>query len=151
MPRKCTYDFKLVPIYQKARWYRPVVAWIGISLDEAWRMKAPFRKWVTNRYPLVDLNMRRSDCLRWMLSHGYPEPPRSACIFCPYHSNQEWRELPADEFIQAVEFERELQAVAPGEYLHRSRIPLDQVDFSTDEDRGQLNMFNNECEGMCGV
>ena len=37
------------------------------------------------------------------------------------------------------------------EFLHSSRIPFDQVDFSTDEDRGQLNMFNNECEGLCGV
>jgi hypothetical protein len=25
------------------------------------------------------------------------------------------------------------------------------INFSTEEERGQLNMFNNECEGMCGV
>ena len=36
-------------------------------------------------------------------------------------------------------------------FIHRDRVPLDQVDLSTAEDRGQLNMFNNECEGMCGV
>jgi len=151
IPRKCTHDFKLVPIYQKARSYRPVTAWIGISLDEAWRMKDPFRKWTTNRYPLIEKNMRVGDCIRWMDRHGYPEPPRSACTFCPYHNDKEWRELPAAEFSEAVEFEKALQAVVPGEYLHPSRVPLNQVDFSTDEDRGQLNMFNNECEGMCGV
>jgi len=151
MPRKCTHDFKLVPIYQKARPYRPVTAWIGISLDEAWRMKEPFRKWVTNRYPLLEIPMRRSDCVRWMLKHGYPEPPRSACYFCPYHNNAEWRGLSKEDFDKAVLFERALQKIAPGEFLHPSRIPLDQVDFSTDEERGQLNMFNNECSGHCGV
>ena len=36
-------------------------------------------------------------------------------------------------------------------YLHQSLIPLDQVDFSNEQDRGQLDMFGEECEGMCGV
>lgn len=36
-------------------------------------------------------------------------------------------------------------------FLHPSLIPLSEVDFSTEEERCQLNMFNNECEGMCGV
>ncbi len=146
MPRKCTHDFKLVPLYRFARQWRPLTMWIGISFDESWRMKSSFRKWAINRYPLVDMSIRRSDCLRWMAAHDYPQPPRSACVFCPYHSDQEWRDLA--EFDEAVAFEK---ALPEGEFLHRSRKPLDQVDFSTDEDRGQLNMFNNECEGMCGV
>ena len=149
MPRKCTHDFKLVPLYQKAReWKQRVNFWIGISLDESWRMKPALRGWAENLFPLVEKKLRRSDCLRWMVAHDYPEPPRSACYFCPYHSDSEWRGLTEDEFLMAVEFEKTLPE---GEFLHRSRIPLDQVDFSTDEDRGQLNLFNNECEGMCGV
>jgi hypothetical protein len=149
MPRKCTHDFKLVPLYQKMReWKEPVTCWVGISLDEAWRMKPALRKFVTNRFPLIEKNVRRSDCIRWILAHDYPEPPRSACYFCPYHNDAEWRNLAAEEFAVAVEFEKTLPE---GEYLHHSRIPLDKVDFSTDEDRGQLNLFNNECEGMCGV
>lgn len=149
MPRKCTMDFKLVPLYQQMRRMTDkATCWIGISLDEAWRMKPALRKFVTNRWPLIELKMRRGDCLKWMEQNRYPEPPRSACIFCPYHSHAEWRGLEASEFLEAVEFER---ALPEGEFLHRSRIPLDQVDFSTDEDRGQLDMFNNECEGMCGV
>jgi hypothetical protein len=35
--------------------------------------------------------------------------------------------------------------------MHAQRVPLEQVDLSTAEDRGQLSLFNNECEGMCGV
>jgi len=40
-------------------------------------------------------------------------------------------------------------------YLHPSLVPLEQVDLSTDVDKGQgllaLNDMNQECEGMCGV
>jgi hypothetical protein len=160
MPRKCTMDFKLAVIYRKMRGLAKIprgckdvriTCWVGISLDEAWRMKPALEPWVQNIWPLVDRRIRRDHCLRWMGRHGYPMPPRSACVFCPYHKDAEWRMMPADEFQQAIEFERALQDCVPGEFLHPSRVPLDQVDFSTDEDRGQLNMFNNECEGMCGV
>ena len=37
------------------------------------------------------------------------------------------------------------------QFMHRSLKPLDEVDLRNLEDMGQLNMFNNECEGMCGV
>ena len=36
-------------------------------------------------------------------------------------------------------------------YLHRSAVPLDQADLSTPADRGQLDLWANECEGLCGV
>jgi hypothetical protein len=97
-----------------------------------------------------------------MEKHGYPRPPRSACVFCPYHSDREWRRLrdeEPEEFQKAVNFERRYQAAKAltvsrkgfVPYLHASRVPLDQVDFSTDEDQGQQLLFGNECEGMCGV
>ena len=160
MPRKCTTDFKLVPIYQTMRRIAKIPrgckeirirCWVGISLDEASRMKVALEPWVENVFPLVQRRMRRDHCSQWTVSHGYPLPPRSACKFCPYHNDEEWRNMDPSEFADAVKFEAELRALAPGEFLHSSRIPLDQVDFSTDEARGQLNLFNNECEGMCGV
>ncbi|MCC2107372.1 MAG: hypothetical protein KDJ40_07275 [Hyphomicrobiales bacterium] len=36
-------------------------------------------------------------------------------------------------------------------YLHRSAVALDLADLSADADRGQLDLWPNECEGMCGV
>ena len=108
--------------------------------------------------------MTRHDCLRWMQKAGFPTPPRSACVYCPYHSNHEWRRLKAEEpdgFQAAVQFERDLQRTKGNSdnfhstpFLHKSCVPLDQVDFSTDEDRGQRLLWDNfteECEGMCGV
>lgn len=168
-PRQCTHDFKLTPLMRKARslmkehGVRNIVQWIGISLDEAHRMKPARVKYATNRWPLIDAGMNRSDCLKWMERHGYPKPPRSSCVFCPYHSDAEWRRLRDDEpeeFAKAVQFERDYQAAKKIQtvikkglipYLHKSRVPLDQVDFSTDVERGQGLLWGNECEGMCGV
>lgn len=169
MQRQCTYDYKVVPLEQSARRIANikrgqktvgVIQWIGISVDEASRMKDSRVSWAKHRWPLIEMGMKRHDCLRWMEANGFPKPPRSACIYCPYHSDAEWRRLRNDspeEFLVAVQFERDLQAVkAKTErmngipFLHDSLIPLDKVDFSTEEDRGQLN-FSNECEGMCGV
>jgi hypothetical protein len=170
--RGCTRDFKIRPILKKARELAQVkrgekivrvVQWIGISLDEVTRMKNSRDAWAENRWPLVDMRLTRHDCLRWMMANGYPMPPRSACVYCPFHSNAEWRRLRDEEpsdFAKALAFERDLQRVKSESknfktkpFLHRSCVPLDRVDFSTDEERGQsvFNGWSEECEGMCGV
>ncbi len=165
--RQCTRDYKLVPIERKVRELTgltkkrapktPIVtSWIGISLDEAIRMKPSRDLWRVHRWPLVEMRMSRGDCLEWLKRHDYPQPPRSACVFCPYHSNHEWRQLSEADFADAVVIDHGLRTghntgMNGKMYLHRDCKPLDQVDLSTAEDRGQLNLFNNECEGMCGV
>lgn len=167
-PRQCTAHFKITPIMREARRLmkqagaKKIVQWIGISLDEVHRMKPSRVKYASNIWPLVDRAMKRHDCLLWMQKHGFPKPPRSACSFCPYHSDTEWRRLRDEEpeaFAAAVQFEREYQAAKAKTvrrtgfvpFLHASRVNLDQVDFRTDEDHGQQVLFGNECEGMCGV
>ncbi len=165
--RQCTRTFKIDVIRRKMRELRQkreVVQWIGISFDECHRMKLSRDKWCTNSWPLVDRGMTRNDCLDWMSDLGYPRPPRSACIKCPYHSDFEWARMKRDtpeDFAGAVVFEQKMQerftqATAwmrgdkgPIPYLHASRKPLDTVDFAPDD--GQKNLFSRECEGMCGV
>jgi hypothetical protein len=66
---------------------------MGISQDEISRMKTNPIKYINNVYPLVEKKMRRSDCITWMEDNFYPTPPRSACTFCPFHSNEEWKRL----------------------------------------------------------
>lgn len=107
--------------------------------------------------------MSRNDCLDWMKSNGYPKPPRSACVYCPYHSNHEWYRLKTEQpndFLEAVQFERSMQEVrqkdetAKGEmFLHKSCIPLDQIPFEEllKNKKKEINDFENECVGMCGV
>ena len=170
--RSCTSHFKLKPLFKKSRELAGikrgekgvrVIQWIGISLDEVTRMKHSREPWAVSRWPLIEKEMRRNDCENWMASNGYPKPPRSACVYCPYHGNSEWRRLRDEEpheFKRAIQFERAIQEnksttenFASTPFLHRSCVPLDQVDLRTDTDLGQtlLAGFNNECEGMCGV
>jgi hypothetical protein len=167
--RSCTDKFKLTPLREKmrelvgltpgARCAEPLVeVWIGISTDEAARMKPSQNKWSIHRWPLIEARMSRQDCLRWMERNDYPRPPKSACWFCPYTSDTRWRELrdnQPEEWTKAINLDRQIRSGVKGstghQYMHRSFVPLEEADLSTAEDRGQLNMFNNECEGMCGV
>lgn len=69
---------------------------------------------------------------------------------CPNHNDHEWRiiknERP-DEFAKAVEIERQIQAVDPDAWLHKSCVPLDQVDFTQPAD-----LFSRPCDsGVCFV
>lgn len=169
--RACTLDFKIAVIMKKARELAgikrgqkeiTVTQWIGISWDELQRMKPSRHAWTQSRWPLVEMGIRRHQCVEWMRKNGFPDPPRSSCKYCPYHSDTEWRRLKNEEpedFAEAVQFERDIQRVklSTGEnfksrpFLHASRTPLDTVDFSTDIDRGQGEFWGNECEGICGV
>lgn len=173
--RSCTAHFKLRPLLKRLKQIcgvkkrNPtndndlipnVTSWIGISVDELQRMKPSRNWWVKNRWPLVEMRFTRQRCHEWMRDNGFPEPPRSACVFCPFHNNAEWRRLKNDEpeeFAKAVQFEKDLTAArskstnfSATPFLHRSCVPLDTIDFSSEEDNGQLNLWNDECEGMCG-
>ena len=122
--RKCTADFKIRPI---TKWVRAnagitrgqkhitVTQWIGISWDEIQRMKEMREPWQQARWPLIERRMSRRHCKEWMKENGYPEPPRSACLFCPFHDDHEWRRLrdtEPKEFEKAIEFEKRMQEVS---------------------------------------
>lgn len=167
--RQCTTDYKIVPIRRKVRELAgltrkrspsfPVVeCWIGISTDEIVRAKPSFEAWQVKRFPLIEKRLSRRDCLAWLRRHDYPDPPKSACIGCPFHSNAVWRSMREQDAVawqDAVEVDRALRTGLRGirgeVYLHRSCVPLEDVDLSTAADRGQLDLWPNECEGMCGV
>lgn len=169
LARKCTADFKVAPIERKLRELaRPRIGekrllvehWIGISLDEVHRMKPSKQPWIRHRWPLVEMGMTRAGCLAWMEKRGYPTPPRSACVQCPYHSPKEWQRLKteqAEDFWRAVEYERSTQEMAElceflegVPFLYRTCEPLDAVNFTGHADDA-LEGFGNECAGICGV
>lgn len=169
--RACTSEYKILEItkfvrkrcgIKRGQKNVTVTQWIGISLDEIQRMKMSTLSFSQNRYPLIENRIKRGDCLNWMKNNGYPEPPRSACVYCPFHSDEEWRRLrdrEPDEFARAIAFDKELRGktrtnsgLKMDVFLHRSCNPLDEIDFDSDEDKGQQVWdFQAECEGMCGV
>lgn len=169
--RGCTRDFKIKPLdkcakkhFEVPRGYKgePFVAqWYGISSDEAQRMKIAQDKWRTFEYPLVKMGWSRRRCLDYLSDLGI-SAPRSACVFCPFHSAEEWKKVlavPAEK-AKVIDFERQLHAawdehgsVAGLEtrpYIHSSRIPIEDVDH----DKGQRSLWDSwdeECAGICGV
>lgn len=168
--RQCTQDYKIAPIKRELRKLigaprtgkvrRGLVEeWIGISLDEVSRMKESKDAWIYHRWPLVDLRMTRDDCFEWMAKHGYPTPPRSACTYCPYHSNAEWRRVRKNrkEWREVIAIDqlirRGVRGINPGTrlFLHAERVPIEEVDLSLKDGEKETNQFENDCEGMCGV
>jgi len=155
--RQCTEKYKVRPIQRLvrqlgARAAQPAVVALGISLDEVRRMRDSRVRYVRHCYPLVDKRMTRGDCLVWLRQHGYPTPQRSACIGCPYRRNSEWRSLTPAELADAVDFDARIrdhnQKQTGQQFLHRSFVPLKEVDLRSEQDRGQTDMFDSD---GCGV
>jgi hypothetical protein len=179
-PRQCTSEYK-VQVVEKAirrdvlgllprkRIPRDVTVfqYIGISVDEVGRMlRAKKRalekpsRWSVLRYPLVEvLNWSRKECREYLLPRVPHRVPRSACTFCPFHSNEEWakiKERNGADWKRVIEIDSVLRrqgAVVNRNmnsqmFLHRSCMPIDQIDFGTDKNSDRE--MAGECLGMCG-
>ena len=100
--RQCTGDYKITPVVQKIRelyGLKPrqrmleTELWLGITIDEAQRMKDNQNKKITNRFPFIEMMMNRGDCMNFMRENGFPIPRKSACVFCPYSSDRTWTDI----------------------------------------------------------
>lgn len=168
--RQCTSEYKIKPIEKfirreilglKPRQHAPkepvMRQWRGISIDEWQRVRESDHKWMTVWHPLVDQRISRNGCHKWMEERGYPEPPRSSCLGCPFHHDREWRHIrdnSPEEWAEVVVFDKAIRkcgGMRGDVFLHSQRVPLDEVDLRTDADRGQLSLWQDECSGMCGV
>lgn len=174
-PRQCTAQFKIIPIRQKVRDLmglkkyehipkKSVIEnWIGITRDEIHRVKPSRIKWLPSRWPLIEKNMTRHDCNLWW-QENYPDRPpltKSACIGCPFKGDDQWRDMrdnDPDGWSDLIDFDNSLRSgkrdafgMKFSTYVHHSRQPMETADLSTPQDKGQLDLFGEECEGMCGV
>lgn len=186
--RQCTGTYKIdvieryvredvLGLKRGQRWpLTPTVRqWIGISEDERRRMKISTRPAVVYWHPLIefegllhrpagrmfDRGFTREDCLAWIKRNGFPVPPRSACIGCPFHKNEEWQALTREEWLDACEVDRliregdlnrqdgEGKGLVGLPYLHPALIPLAEVELGRTDDAYQG--FENECGGGCGL
>ena len=172
--RQCTSKYKVRPINKylrehlgfargrRAPKHIQVEKWFGISVDEVSRQKDSREEWATNRYPLVELGFSRAQLLDWF-TKNYPGRylPRSSCVGCPYRSDGEWKWLKTnapESFQEAVFVDRALREVPVvrnaitmkgNAYLHKTRIPLSEVDFEGAMDYDSF--MNEECDGLCGI
>lgn len=168
--RQCTMKYKIEPIqkkvrellgYKKGQRIKEIVhMWKGISTDEIQRVKPSQVKWIVHEHPFIDLVQRnRSECIAYVERQGLGTPPKSSCIGCPFHDNGKWLEMKRnkpEEWAEAVAFDKQIRNnphpnMKSLQYLHKQRVPLDEVVL----DENQMSIFdddfNNECEGMCGI
>ena len=70
MGRQCTFSYKVEELEKASRHLGGikrgqktvgVIQWIGISLDETYRMKPARKAWVSHRWPLIDMGMKIND------------------------------------------------------------------------------------------
>ena len=179
--RQCSSDYKIEVIHRTIR--REIIGlapgrspqgvivhqYFGISLDESGRarrisevLRVKYRKL---HFPLIEHFMTRANCLTYLADKVPHETPRSACVYCPFHSDHEWdRQKREDPVAWARSVEIDAALRIPGNvvnrqldqqlFLHRSCVPLDlvQLDTRADPRKAQLAInFSSECLGVCGV
>lgn len=162
-PGFCSDKWKVVPIrrYLNNRYgklnldRRGVDFWIGMSFDEARRVKYPSGKW-QKRYPLFESQILREQAIKIVEEYNLPTPPMSACWMCPNRHDDEWQAMkihnPKD-LKMAGEFEKKLQKEFPGLWLHSSGKPIETVDFvKSSKSSSQMDIFVKYCDtGLCFV
>lgn len=167
--RQCTSEYKIVPIHRKIRellGYNPrqrvkekVNMWQGITIDEITRIRESQTKWITNKYPLFEKGMDRQDAINYVRDKMGRIPPKSSCIVCPFHNNDIWLDIKRnhpDEWEKAIKFDEAIRNHPRFDselYLHKSCVPLSEVDLQEDQMTIDdfIDGFENECMGMCGL
>lgn len=106
--------------------------WTGISYNETKRMRTSPFKWITNRYPLIERQMNKDDCLYLTAQMGWPMAPRTSCWMCPGQSNAEWYQMkkfwPCDWQL-AVKLEANMRIIKPDTFLHSQCVLLNNADL----------------------
>ena len=163
--RQCTREYKISPVQgtvrklhklEKNKRMKPTEMWLGISTDEIERMKDSRMYNIKYFYPLIYHGLSRSDCINFFKENNFPVPVKSSCVFCPYHSNDFWKDIQkenGDAWKIAVAVDKKIRNQSQkGEedklYIHNSCKPLNEIDF----DDKQLPLFEGfDCEGHCGL
>src|SRR5579872_5369821 len=124
-----------------------VINWLGMSTDEVERLHPSDVQWCETVWPLCGMpvkhdygiRMNRADCRQLILNYGWSEPPKSSCWMCPHRRNPQWQRLKMfypEDFAKAVALDKETRAkdLQGGVWLHESRKPLDEVDFTKESE-----------------
>lgn len=131
-------------------------------LNQLWLPDRTIHDW-----PLLPRKEQRQDCQSW-LAKNYPGRtfPRSACLGCPFRSNEEWQDMRKnrpEEWEDACDFdEQQRNADAEGiaskrllvgeSYVHRQLVPLRMADLrGPGEKGGGCGALLDGMDGLCGV
>ncbi len=151
--RVCTERWKIRNIRRWLQAHRngdDVEIWIGYTLDEAERAKSSDVNYATNRFPFLEMEspMSRWEVQKWLKDNSLDIPPKSGCVFCPYHGAAVWQEVRkhSRDWNRALAVDSAIRLKRPGynSYLTTECRRLQECSFSN-----QLSLWNEECEGYC--
>ena len=165
IPRQCTRYWKIIPIRRLLRSMLPpgrprpgaIHSLQGISYDEWKRMRDSDVAYIKNVYPLVERQMTRMDCVTWLKNRNLPAPPKSACVFCPFHRKEQWRVLkrqatPDWDKALAVDQSIREQRDVLDVFIHPARLPLEQAVRIPEDQGGSQLELDLPCDaGVCFV
>ncbi|ASU34376.1 hypothetical protein [Mucilaginibacter xinganensis] len=168
--RQCTFDFKIASVEKTIRQRlgqrqlkrHSIRVWQGISTDELGRCKALYTgKFRINHYPLIDIyanitapgnrwvNYSRFNCIEAFKKAGLKTPPKSSCIFCPFHDILYWihlRDTQPAEFELCCQLDEAIRNYKDLEYgpfyLLKWCIPLRDADL----DKLAYKKFGNDAK-----
>lgn len=136
--------------------------YLGLSFDEGkrvlrYKISAMNRTpWSVPHFPLWETRTARPVCKRWLKPRVPHRVPRSACTFCPFRLNDEWRDVQSckQDMERACAVDVGIRDLWPDQgaaYVHRSCVPLAEADLADKGDGQQEFGFVRDCEGMCGT
>lgn len=125
-PTYCSNEWKqrVVRRYLRSVGVKQCDLYLGISINEADRMKDSGLQWLRHVYPLIDLELSVDDCIEVVRAVGWPQATPSACWMCPNQNQAEWLAMSDADFNAAQAFERKAQERDPFVYLTRTGVPL---------------------------
>lgn len=166
--RQCTQRWKIHPV---RRWIADelkrrelskepgiVEQWLGITLDEVTRIKSSGVQYIKNAFPFIQMLDRpwtRHDAMLWLRENDLEIPIKSACVMCPYHDRETWRQLKrkdGENWRRALEIDKAIRHKRPSYlcYLTPERKPLVECDFRNEQEHGQMELWTqDECSGNC--
>ena len=147
--KSCSDKYKRRPFakWLKAQALGDVTVCIGFDADEPHRADRgaasgdPYAK----RYPLIEWDIGRDECLDTIRSAGLPLPGKSACFFCPNSKAHEILSLPQPLIDRALKIEANAELTAM-KGLGRGWRWADLIRA----DRAQMDLFTCHAEMPCG-
>lgn len=172
LKQKCTREFKIRPMRRVLRAFMaelygnkkpyPAISWIGFAADESSRVTGKHKdeaKYITLRYPLIEMGMDRAKVEGYYLKHGIIKPPRSVCVACFANGLAHFEDMylnRPDDWDKAVAVDeacRDMRKVGVKDecYVSQTLIPLKDLpdkDFLRGTPEGKELRCNS---GVCFV
>lgn len=116
--RACTRHAKIDPIKRHIRAHggKDDVQLIGIDAGESHRAKPGYEGELRRRFPLIELDWAREECVEAIVAAGLPLPEKSGCWHCPFMRVREIEALAQqqpEKFRRIVALEKAANAAHP--------------------------------------